>query len=769
MTRKEFIVNGRVQGVGFRPFIYKLAKELDLTGWVKNSSLGVVIEVQGEKRKVECFQQKLVQELPPLAEIVDLKSRNIGLVAEETDFRIVASEKGQGHNVLISPDVATCADCRKDIFNPENRRFLYPFTNCTNCGPRYTITRSIPYDRPQTSMACFPLCARCQEEYENPLDRRFHAQPNACPECGPEVWLVDREGKELARGREALELTAQLILKGKILALKGLGGFHLACEAREEKVVDLLRKRKKRPHKSLALMVENLEQIKSLCLVNAWEEKELLGLAHPIVVLDKKESSFLPDNISEDTNTLGIMLPYTPLHMLLFYFLRQYDFKDNFPVLVMTSGNSSSEPISLGNREAFSRLSLIADYFLFHNRDILIRCDDSVVRMDKERRLFFRKARGYVPTPIFLSKKGESILGVGPELKNTICFLKDNQAFVSQHIGDLKNLETYEFFLEIVKHLENILEVSPKAVVRDLHPDYLSSSFAQEYAKEKNIPLFSLQHHYAHLYALLAEHKLQTPLLGWAVDGTGLGEDGNIWGGELLYVEAENLERKRLVSFSPLPLPGGEKAVLEPWRIALGVLWLLQEDMDYNWPWKKYNLNNLQLLFSMLEKQINTPWSSSLGRIFDGVAALLGLVKHISYEGQAAIRLEKIQDVQEKKIYTWKTIEKEDLLVVDTLFLFQQIIRDIKDQVSPAQISRRFHLTIAQILTELGVHFAKKMGVEFLGFSGGVMQNISLNKLLISNLTQKQVKLLLHQQLPPNDGCISLGQAYFGRLQLEHV
>lgn len=765
MTRKEFIVNGQVQGVGFRPFIYKLAKELALTGWVKNSSLGVVIQVEGKEENIRSFKQALKNNLPPLAKITSLKEKDITL-KKDKEFKIIASEKKDGHSVLISPDVATCKECEQDIFDPQNRRYLYPFTNCTNCGPRYTITRSIPYDRPQTSMACFPMCPKCTQEYEDPLDRRFHAQPNACPKCGPEVWLVDRQGKKVAEKTKALELTAKLLLQGKILAIKGLGGFHLSCDAREEEVVALLRKRKKRPHKSLALMVDNLEDIFAFCQVKEEDKKMLFSLAKPIVVLDKKKDCFLPFNISPDTNTLGVMLPYTPLHKILFYFLKKFNTKKEFPVLVMTSGNSSSEPISLGNREAFSRLKDIADYFLFHNRDILIRCDDSVVKVEKERKIFFRRARGFTPSPVFINRKGKCVLGVGPELKNTICFLKEDLAFVSQHIGDLKNLETYNFFLEIVRHLENILEVRPEAIVRDLHPDYLSSNFALEYAQEKNIPCFSLQHHFAHILAVMAENKIKEPILGWAIDGTGLGEDKTLWGGELIYVNPTSLEIKRVASFRPLPLPGGEQAVLEPVRIAVGICWLLKEKVEDFFPFlDSFKVN---LLLEMLNKNINTPWSSSLGRIFDGLAGFLNLVDRISYEGQAAIRLEKKQDLGEKKGYSWQTIQ-EDLLLIDTYFLFEQILKDLKNKISPLVISRKFHLTIVEILSEVGLYFAKKMGIKYVGLSGGVMQNLTLNTLLPKALKERGLKVLTHNYLPPNDACISLGQAYFGRLNLEYV
>lgn len=764
MTRKQIIVNGRVQGVGFRPFVYRIAKELGLTGWVKNSSLGVVIEIQGEERSLDKFIYNLQNKLPRLAKIVDLKVKDIDFCREESEFNIVLSQKGDGHNVLISPDVCICDDCKKDIFDPNNRRYLYPFTNCTNCGPRYTITYSIPYDRAKTSMSCFPMCEKCFAEYKDHLDRRFHAQPNACPECGPHVWLVNRKGELLEERENALRRVAELLLNGKVIAIKGLGGFHLACDAKNSEAVLELRKRKNRPHKSLAVMVDNLQEVKVICEVNNFEANVLTSPAHPIVVLQRK-NCFLSEYLAPDTNTLGVMLPYTPLHFILFKFLKELG--EDLPVLVMTSGNSSSEPISLGNREAFSRLSHIADFFLFHNRDILIRCDDSVVALNREKKLFFRRARGYVPTPIFLAQKGKCVLGVGPELKNTICVIKQDQAFVSQHIGDLKNLETYKFFLETIEHLQKILEVKPELIVCDLHPDYLSTNFAQE---QKEIPILSLQHHFAHIYSLVAENKIESPVLAWALDGTGLGEDGNLWGAELIYVDPNKGEHYRLATFDPIPLPGGEKAVLEPWRIAYALLWKIGEDLGYNWKWKKEFFKAEKIIFEMLEKGVNCPLSSSLGRFLDGVASLLGLVNVISYEGQGPILLEKIQsNIDCQETYDWNFFEKKGLVYVDTLFLFKQVLVDFKNKVSFAVISKKLHSTLIKLLVNLGHDLAKKMNIKYLGFSGGVMQNRTFSFLLPKETKKKGLIPLIHTKLPPNDGSISLGQAFYGQIKLRNT
>ncbi|MDQ7032679.1 MAG: carbamoyltransferase HypF [Desulfonauticus sp.] len=758
MVRKRFIVSGKVQGVGFRPFVYRLARELGLTGWVKNSSLGVVIEVQGAKKDIANFSRQLKEQLPPLALIVDFREEDKNLVFGEREFHIILSQKGEGHNVLISPDVSICTDCEQDVFNPKDRRFLYAFTNCTNCGPRFTITKSIPYDRPKTSMACFKMCEECLQEYSDPLDRRFHAQPNACPECGPEVWLVDAQNNELTRGVDAIWQTANLLLSGHIVAIKGLGGFHLACDARNKKTVLRLRQVKHRPSKALAIMVRSIEDARKLCQVSEEEERLLLSAERPIVVLAKKD----PDQdlyLSPDTNTLGLMLPYTPLHLILFKFLA--DCTDDFPVLVMTSGNSASEPISLGNREALSKLQHIADFFLLHNRDILVRCDDSVVTICSKGKLFYRRARGYVPLPVFLPKNGGNVLGVGAELKNTICFLKNNQAFVSQHIGDLKNLETYQFFLEIISHFQKILEIEPELIVSDLHPDYMSTNFAQE----QNLPHLKLQHHFAHIYAVIAENKITEPVLGWALDGTGLGEDKNFWGGELLYVDPTKGKHFRVATFKSIPLPGGDMAVLEPWRIALGLLWKLQLI-------EKCCLRGLEskaqkIILTMLEKNVNVVWSSSLGRILDGITALLGLISRISYEGQAPVILEKIQATEEiKELYTWEVEKQDSLLVIDTYNFFRQIIKDLELKLDPGMISRKVHLSLMNVLTQVGGNLAKKMQVQYLAFSGGVMQNRTFANFLPVLVEKKDLIPVMHHILPPNDGCISLGQAFYGQIRL---
>ena len=625
LVRRRFVVVGQVQGVGFRPFVYRLARDTGVTGHVLNSSQGVIIEVQAAPEAVDAFGRGLVGSPPPLARIVSCTSEDVGAVEGEAGFVIRHSSGGEGHQVLISPDTSTCADCQAEILDPTDRRHLYPFTNCTNCGPRYTITRSIPYDRPFTSMACFPMCEDCAREYADPLDRRFHAQPNACPVCGPRVWFTGREGQELARGKSAMERAAESLGQGEILALKGLGGFHLACDAANHEAVMELRARKNRWDKPLAVMVPDMDAARSLAHVSPAEEARMDSLERPIVLCRSLSPRALSPAVSPDTAFLGVMLPYTPLHMVLFHLLRDTPARPR--ALVMTSGNMSSEPICLGNREALKRLAHIADRFLLHNRDILIRTDDSVVRVHPETGTpqFFRRARGFTPRPVFLPPLGQgaeepgTVLGVGPELKNTLCLTKGDQAFVGQHIGDMENLETLAFFREIAGHLEKILQVKPQAVVSDLHPDYMSTRYAQERAGKENIELLTLQHHAAHIFAVLAEQGHAGPALGWALDGTGLGQDGTLWGGELLLatpVTPAGPTWRRLAHFSPIRLPTGETAIREPWRTAQGCLDQLgiREPGDKDWPWREKFAQASAFLPKILDKNLNCPVTTSCGR-----------------------------------------------------------------------------------------------------------------------------------------------------------
>lgn len=812
IKRHRHIFKGQVQGVGFRPFVYSIACKHSLSGFVGNTPQGVALELQGDAENLEAFVHDFYENLPPLARVTTHDRQEIAPLKDEKGFSITASTGGEGHDVLISPDVCICDDCLAEILNPSDRRYLYPFTNCTNCGPRYSITRSIPYDRPATTMACFPMCDKCKEEYENPANRRFHAQPNCCPECGPRVWLA-RKGEDtafpgLVQGQKALQAVAQNLAQGEIAAIKGLGGFNLACDALNTESVQRLRGLKSRPHKPFAVMVRNLDTARAIALVGQAEERLLKSPEHPIVLCPGLQNSPLSPACSPDTNLIGLMLPYTPLHEALFH---HYEKATQGPaVLVMTSGNLGGCPICLSNREALDALSGMADVFLLHDRDILIRVDDSVVAaLPDESALFFRRARGYVPRPVSLGEgnqreahtthantspinrkliekhsksvrrvnKKSSVLGVGAELKNTICLTKNNEAFVSQHIGDMGNMETAAFHRSMVYHLADLLRVQPEVVVRDLHPDFLSSRFAEE----TGLPTLTLQHHYAHAYAVLAEHKFLEaeggpPALVLALDGTGLGMDGSLWGGEAIYVDALNKSgpvHKRFGHLAQIPLPGGDMAVREPWRIAHAALEAAGLDLKgMDLPWLPHRREEAQIVSQMAAKSINTPQSSSCGRLFDAVAAILGLCESTSYEGQPAIRLEEAQTgtPPEDAGFSLPLLPPQSddgCYILDSLAMLKQILEDKQSGRPVAEIARDFHSGLARGLTEISAVLAEKTGTRHVGLSGGCLQNRTLIALLSKNLIQRGLIPLVHKELPPNDGCIALGQAAWGHLTVK--
>ena len=775
VTRRRLTITGQVQGVGFRPFVYRLAHSR-LTGLVKNSPEGVVVEIQGPAAEVKGFSPRLQDELPPLARIVTLEEKGLAPVEGEKVFRIVKSEAGRGHRVLISPDTATCPDCVADMADPENRRHSYPFTNCTNCGPRYTITRSVPYDRPATSMACFPLCEDCMEEYGNPLDRRFHAQPNACPACGPRLWLR-AEGVDLAENGAALRLTAQRLARGEVGALKGLGGFHLSCDACSEAAVVALRKRKRRPHKPLAVMVPDLDTAKALAHVSEPEAHWLAGSVRPIVLAQARRDSPLSPEVAPDTRYVGLMLPYTPLHHVLLDEYRRAA-PDRVPALVMTSGNLSSEPICLGNREAVERLDSIADFHLFHDRDILIRTDDSVMRVNPADGdpILLRRARGFTPSPVFLPSSGPQVLGLGPELKCTLCLTKENQGFVSQHIGDMEHLSAHSFYLEVLDHLLDILQVRPEIAVHDLHPDYMTTRLAKSpegpvaRLREGGMRTATLQHHFAHLFSVMAENRVDEPMLALTLDGTGFGGDGTIWGGECLMADPASLAMKRLGRLAHLHLPGGEVAVREPWRIAHAALSNLDERLVRAAPWLPEKEGEARLVEQMRAKSINTLPTSSCGRLFDAASAILGLCLSITYEGQAAVRLESAQDLEETGIYPCPLVRGEDgLPILDTLALLETMAEDVIRGTPPALAARRFHLGLIRGLAEMAARAAEETGITKIGLSGGCLQNLTLAQELPGALKSKGLTPLVHRELPPGDGCISLGQAWYASLLLRNT
>lgn len=773
--RRRLVVTGAVQGVGFRPYVYRLAVGLALAGSVRNTPEGVAVEVQGPADAVEAFCTRFPAELPPLARIVSLDTGDVPALDGAEKFEILESTAGQGHAVLISPDIATCDACLADMADPANRRFAYPFTNCTDCGPRYTITRSIPYDRPVTSMACFPLCPECAAEYHDPMDRRFHAQPNACPACGPRLWLADRKGAHLAEGRAAIRQAAQELAAGRILAPKGLGGFHLACDATSDAAVDELRGRKRRKAKPLALMVPDLDTARTLAEIPAEEGALLAGRERPIVLCRLRPGAPLARAVSPDTPWVGLMLPYAPLHHVLLADYRAAA-GGRAPALVMTSGNLSEEPIAIGNREAAARLGHLADLFLFHDRDILIRADDSVCRVVRQadgpaHTQFLRRARGFTPRPVFLADGGPTVMGTGPELKNTLCLTKGDQAFVSQHIGDMENLETFAFFSEMEAHLRDILRVEPALIVHDLHPNYLTTRWATERA-EAGMPTRAIQHHAAHAFAVLAENAFEGRALVLALDGTGYGEDGTLWGGELILADTAGPGWERLAHLAPLRLPGGEAAIKEPWRIAQAALWELgiTKSGEKPWPWLEDFDAASRLVGQMLDKNLNCPASTSLGRFFDAAAALAGAGLTAEYEAQAAIRLEHSQYAvpaePADRAYPLPLLADRAPALLNTRSTFKALHDDWRDGVPTGVMARRFHAGLISGLAAAAAHFAKKLGVQAVGLSGGCLLNLTLSEQLPPALRRHGLTVLTHTALPPGDACISLGQADWGRRSL---
>ena len=745
-VRWRLTVNGIVQGVGFRPFIYALARDIGLVGSVYNSSDGVKVEIQGSFEHLDQFENRLRSEAPPLSTIISVEIESIP-VNSESEFNIVASHENVSVSTLISPDVALCEDCKKELFEVTNRRHRYPFINCTNCGPRYTIIENIPYDRPATSMKHFPLCEACRTEYEDPADRRFHAQPNACPECGPQVWLTDKRGDKI-ESNDPVSETIELLAQGKILAIKGLGGFHLAVDATNAEAVTRLRLAKGRDEKPLALMVRDLDSVQDLVLINQVETETLLSIQAPIVLCTSRANTKIARNIAPGNDRLGIMLPYTPLHHLLL--------SEKLVALVMTSANFSEEPICIDNAAALKRLAGLADYFLLHNRDIYLRSDDSVVMEMSGKMRPIRRSRGYAPRPIFMPKKGSSILAVGGELKNVVGLSKDEKVFLSQHIGDLENLEAFEFFQLTIAHLQRIFEIEPELIVHDLHPEYLST----KWAKDQSIPLLGVQHHHAHLAACMAENDLDEPVIGIIMDGTGYGTDGTIWGGEFLIGDATGFARR--AHFEPMPLPGGEAAIKSPWRIGLSYVYQVFGNNLPDIPGLKEH--DFQPIIQMLDASINSPLTSSCGRLFDAVAALSGGRQEIRYEAQAAI--EFMQAAQNKLGQDFSLFEpnsQDDKYVIPMNTIIENLVSRIQTGKTQRQLSQWFHLSLVKTFSLMADTLRQETGITKIVLSGGVFQNRLLFESLYANLLEDGFEVYTHQQVPTNDGGIALGQVAIGQ------
>jgi hydrogenase maturation protein HypF len=725
-----------VQGVGFRPWVYQLAQRHQLGGYVFNSTLGVTIEVEGPDESLARFEAALRSEAPPLAELGPIRVERLASFGYR-DFTIRDSEGAAGEFVLVPPDIATCPDCLADLRDPTNRRYRYPFTNCTNCGPRYTIIQEIPYDRPHTTMAAFRQCPACEREYHDPSDRRFHAQPNACPDCGPWVELWDRD-RMLAQRTEAVDQTRKLLKDGAILAIKGLGGFHLACDATDDATLRRLRQRKLRSGKPFALMAASLEKIAEFCEASPEECAALSGTRRPIVLLARRPMSRISTEVAPGAPTLGVMLPYTPLHHLLFE-------GGEFEALVMTSANLSEEPIAYRNEEVAARLHPLADYFLLHNRAIQTRVDDSVVRVFEGRERLLRRSRGYAPRPIELGLPAQEVLACGGELKNTFCLTKEHYAILSQHTGDLENLETLEFFQETLAHMQRFFRVTPRAVAHDLHPQYITTRLA---LAMPGIEKIGVQHHHAHIAACMAENGLREKAIGVALDGTGYGTDGRIWGGEFLVCDYLSFERR--FHFRYVPLPGGDRAIRQPWRSALSY-WNDAELAGVP-PLDSVPVTERRVVETMLASRVNTVDTSSCGRLFDAVSAMLGIRLESTYEGQAAIELEAAAAAGITDHYPYS-------VVADTID-FRETIRAIaRDDSARGVRSARFHNTVSAAIAEACRRIRLAEGLSGVCLSGGTFQNAYLLSHTTQLLRAAGFRVFTHSAVPPNDGGLSLGQA----------
>ncbi|MGL1930717.1 MAG: carbamoyltransferase HypF [Desulfotalea sp.] len=760
----EIFIRGTVQGVGFRPFIYNLAHKHNLQGSVSNTGEGVAIHTSCSSEALDLFIKAIQTEAPPLSRIRSIKSKN-AKPPELEGFNIIMSTGNSSADAAIPPDIALCDDCFKEMNEPDDPRFAYPFINCTNCGPRFTIVEKIPYDRPFTSMKVFPMCEKCQGDYEDPSNRRFHAQPNACPVCGPKLSWHDKEGKDITT--DALGQCASALEENKVIAIRGLGGFHLCCNGLSGLAIATLRTRKNRPDKPLAIMVPNIEVAKKYCHMNKKEEHLLLSIEHPIVLLRQKEL-VLPANLAPKISEIGIMLPYTPQQHLLFK-------KANCPeVLVMTSGNASGTPICTGNMEAIERLSHLADNYLLHNREIVTRIDDSVTRVTASEPLILRRARGYVPSPIVGTWKLPASIGVGAGLKTTFCLGKNNNLYTSQHIGDLANVETYDFFVESIEHLKDVFQIKPEIVICDLHPDYMST----RYAKELGLPLYQVQHHHAHAVAVMAEHGLDEDVIAIILDGTGFGTDGTLWGGEILKTSLTSLQR--LGHLKHLSLPGGDKAASQPWRVAMSALHQLEvAGKKRVLPTSLRNIDKEKrdVISAMLQGNFNCPKTSSCGRLFDAVSSLLGICHEMSYEGQAAMELEDqarrvLRENWQESIFQTSAgdapfiLDEEDRKwEIDSLVLIENVLDSIESGMETGKIALNFHLALIRSLTALVLKITAETGIKKVVLSGGCMQNSIMLEGLRHSITKNNIQVFTGENIPINDGGISLGQTVIGGLQ----
>jgi hydrogenase maturation protein HypF len=752
--RRRIIVRGVVQGVGFRPFVHSLAQRLELRGFVRNSAAGVEIEAEGADLAVERFVETLRSDPPPLAQVDEISIFDIP--AQQTRaFTIEASAGDEAALGLVSPDVALCGDCRRELNDPGDRRFGHPFINCTNCGPRYTIIRDLPYDRPATTMAAFAMCGRCQGEYDDPRDRRFHAQPNACAECGPGLALVT-DGEPIFDARNAqttIDRVQRLLADGVLVAMRSVGGFHLACDAANEAAVGRLRESKRRSGKPFAVMTRDVAVAQRLCVVSAAEWALLEGAEHPIVILQRRPDAQLAGNVAPGNRTLGVMLPYTPLHELLFR-------NAPFDCLVMTSGNRSEEPIVTANDAAMRQFSEVPR--LLHDRDIHMRADDSVVRVFENCPRLLRRSRGYAPRPIDLGRPVSEILACGAELKNTLCLTRDHHAIVSQHIGDVSNYETLQFFEETLANLKRLFRIEPRAVAHDLHPHYATTRFA----KSLGLETIGVQHHHAHIASCMADNGIRGAVIGVAMDGTGYGTDGAIWGGEFLVADFAGFERRAHLRY--VPLAGGDAAIRQPWRSALSHV---RDAFGEDVPEGLFNAidpRSLDVVNTMLTRGLHTIPTSSCGRLFDAVASILGVRHEITFEAEAAIDLEMLAVGEPDDVDPYPFLFTEsDPLQIDVRPMIAEIVDDTLRGMSRARIASRFHTTLASIIDETCIRIRRRDGLDRVCLSGGSFQNMLLLERTARMLRASKFDLYLHARVPPNDGGISLGQAVIANHQLQ--
>ncbi len=759
-------ISGVVQGVGFRPFIYGLAQRHALCGWVRNSSAGVDIEVEGPPAALDAFVAAITAEAPPLSRIESVTVQDIpgnGFAR----FEIRHSHAVEGAYQPISPDVATCPECLAEVRDPSDRRYRYPFTNCTNCGPRFTIIQDIPYDRPATTMAPFAMCPECQREYDDPHDRRFHAQPNACPVCGPRLELLPSPALGAPAGWDALPAdpldgARALLEAGRIVAIKGLGGFHLACDATSPAAVRTLRARKGRAAKPFAVLMPDLDAVRRVCAVSAEAARALQGAERPIVLLPLLPGGPVAPEVAPGLRELGVMLPYTPLHHLLLEQTPGFP-----PALVMTSGNFSEEPIATDNGDALARLGPLADAFLLHDRAIHIRCDDSVIRATDGGVLPLRRSRGYAPYPVPLPFDTPPLLATGAELKNTFCLARDAHAFISQHVGDLANYDALRSYEHSIAHMERLFRVTPQIIAHDAHPDYL----ATRYALRRPEPRVAVQHHHAHLASCLAEHKVPPgePAIGVIFDGTGLGPDGAIWGGEILIGSYDGF--RRFAHLRYVPLPGGDAATLRPYRTALAHLWSVGLPWDADLPPVLAAPPQEQTIIrQQLDRRLNTPLTSSMGRLFDAAAALCGVLQEVTYEAQAAIWLEALADPDETGAHPFAIARGEDgSYLFDPEPLLIALLHERREGVPVPILSARFHNGVADLVRDICLLAREETGIATVALSGGVFQNASLLRAAGERLRRAGFAVLTHQLVPPNDGGLALGQAAIAAITVRHT